>query len=188
MINPKGESVMMKTTLKYIPIAMAVTCGLILLSCGAAPNEPGRYYSPDYHFSIKYPPGWQISIEPLESTVSFWEEYKNDRDMYQEAITVTYQELILKTSVETYYYHVIQSTYKEMIGWRIESEGDVTLDGQPAKAVRGTLTFEGYPLKVIGYVVIKGKHALTIACFMEPEKYDQYHGIFKDAVRSIRFE
>ncbi|MCP4581174.1 MAG: hypothetical protein GY839_06115 [candidate division Zixibacteria bacterium] len=90
---------MMKMTFKYIPIALFVICGLVLLSCGATQNEPGRTYYSDYHFSIVFPSGWQVEQEPSELMVEAWEDYVNDNDMFEENMNITYEKLTEKTSL-----------------------------------------------------------------------------------------
>ncbi|MCP4581178.1 MAG: DUF1795 domain-containing protein [candidate division Zixibacteria bacterium] len=179
---------MMNTSLKYITIAMIAAGGLIFLSCGAAINEPGRTYYSDYHFSIVFPPGWQVEQEPSELMVEAWEDYVNDDDMFEENMNITYEKLTKKTTLEAYYSEVNRNSRMDLANFVVEKEGEITIDGQPARAIRSTFTMAEGALRMIGYVTIKDDHALTISCLMEPAKYSHYHEIFKAAVHSIKFE
>jgi hypothetical protein len=171
-----------------MPIAVFTAFGLILLSCGAAPNDPGRTYYSDYHFSIVFPPGWHVDVDRSEQVVEAWEGFANNDDMFEENMSVTYERLTKTTSLESYYREVNHNTGLEFANWRIENQGEITLDGQSAKATRATFTLDEGMLRMIGYVTIKGDHAITIACLMEPQNYGKYQPIFKQAVHSLRFE
>jgi len=170
----------------YMACAVLVVAGITILTCGL--GESRRYYNSEYHFSIKFPSGWHIDVDPYENMVSAWEDFVNDNDMFEENMTITYEELQSKTGLEAYFTEVNYNTGRDLANFRIENQGAITLDGQPARAIRSSFTMAEGDLKMIGYCVIKDKHALTITCMVEPRNYTKYQPIFKETVHSLRFE
>ena len=177
---------MRKKLVIYMACCITAITGFVLLACGM--GESGRYYNSEYHFSIKFPSGCHIDVDPDGNSVSAWGDFANDNDMYEENMTITYEELESKTGLESYFTEVNYNTGRDLANFRIENQGAITLDGQPARAIRSSFTMAEGNLKMLGWCTIKDKHALTIACIMEPGNYTKYQPIFKEAVHSLRFE
>jgi len=170
----------------YMAYCTLAVVGLMFLACGM--GESGRYYNSEYHFSIKFPSGWHIKTNPDENLVACWEDFANDKDRFEENIAITYERLVSKTGLEAFFTEVSYNTGRDLANFRIENQGTITLDGQPARAVRSSFTMAEGELKMLAYCVIKDKHALTISCLVEPHNYTKYQPIFKETVHSLRFE
>lgn len=153
-------------------------------------TEPGCYHNKEKGFLITFPKEWNIEegdgeTEPIVEAVSPWED---DEDRFSEYVSVDIEELAEKMSLEDYFLQLRKEQSLDFPYFEEHDRGDVAINNRDAKWILFDVGSSEGIVRVLGFVLIKGKRGYLISCVAEGSKYDSYAETFEEIAYSFRLE
>lgn len=154
----------------------------------AAPLTPGKtetYTNKEKGYTIELPADWTkqegfmgldvISLSPAES----------DQDKFRENASVLSGKLDAPITLDEFYTENLKNLQKSLIDFKLESSGDITIDGQKAKWLVYTHKQGNFVSKVVQYFIMVKDRAYLITAGAEPSAYDKFKPTFDAIVKSF---
>jgi hypothetical protein len=172
----------------FLIIAWLFFIAFAFNSCTTS-EEPGRYYSKDFGFSIIFPVGWEIqTIENGWITLAVT-ELEGPTDPWAEAVVVDVFEQPQGFDLDNTFNDRVHSMNMNAVDFREEDRGEVTINGERARWIIYSYSeHEIGDLMVIEYLLVKGKRAFIISGDSPPDTFSEFEEIFITAARSFRLE
>ncbi len=172
-------------------IMTPIICGIGFNGCSRKQEpEPGRYYSKEKGFSIKFPEDWETKTgraeyEPVIQAASRWED---DVDRFREYISIEVDDLYGEVSLEDYYKDSVEEQIKTIPSFREIESGELRLRNVRARWIIFGIGSEEEANTALVYCLVKGRRGYLISCVAEASKFPDYRSRFEEIVRSFRFE
>ena len=170
----------------FVFAACVVLIGLASSGCGRE-KEPGRYYNRAEDFSLKLPEEWETREGMMGTAVIALGSPAGPPDKFRENVNVVVERLPRSMSAKEYD-AAAQGTLTMMAGFASADRGTGNIDGR--EAVWGVYSHKMMKvrMKVLMYVVVRGRKAYVITCTTLPDAFDEHEPVFQKIVRSFRFE
>lgn len=166
-------------------VACAALIGLAANGCGR-PKEPGRYYNGAEDFSLKLPEPWEIREGTMGAAVIVLSPQSGPSDDFTENVNVVVERLPKSMSAKEY--EVATRRMLSTLGdFAPIDEGACDIDGREAVWVVYSHRMK-HRMKVLMYVLTRGRKAYVITCTATPETFEEYEPVFREVARSFRFE
>lgn len=155
---------------------------------GCAPKEPDRYYNKDEGFSIKLPNEWEKKEGFMGTTIVTWSPQESSADQFRENVNVAVEELPKALSLEEYFQLSLANLSKLMTDFQEHEKGQLSIDNNDAKWLIYSHRMGTVKLKVLVYMLVKGRRGYAIVCSAAPEQFLKYRDKFEEIVQSFKFE
>ena len=180
---------MKKTQFKLSLIAIGIIVIFALNSCANSPiSGYTKFKNETIGFSIDMPEGWNILENYMGVTVASISPSDGPDDNYRENVNV-FIELIRDTlSLEQYYQTNITRINQLSVDYKEIGNDDTKINDLKVKWLLYSYSMGEQEIKVLSYILIKGKFGLSINCSAVSDKFPGYQKDFEKIGHSFRFE
>jgi hypothetical protein len=176
----------------FLALCLAAAAAEFLSGCGkpARAAEPGRhYYDGTFDsFSIKFPSKWDRQRGSGIVKIMALSPITGERDTFRENINVGIEGTGWFTGIDKYVEKSIAEAKKQLRNLKVNSQGETTVDGKPARWIIFDHQFGPYQLRALTYAVFDGRTAFIITCTSTSKTFSKYKSTFEKAVQSFRVE
>jgi hypothetical protein len=141
-------------------------------------------------FSIQYPGNWEYLANPRTAFI-FIRPIESQGQMFRENVNLVLSSLegpsLEDYSLEDYSKNFKQRMTKYLQGYKEISTSIITINYMQYVKLVYTHTFNGLPLKVELYMLIKDNKAYSFTCSALETNYDSFSPVFYKIIKSFKF-
>lgn len=138
-------------------------------------------------YSISFPKTWELKEKYRETDVIALSPQENSADRFRENVNVITSDLGQVYSLDTYYKANIENAEKGLNKFKQVQLTDIKINGIPTKRLVYTHEMQDISIKVIAFVLVKGKMGCVITCTALPDSYSKYEKTFDEVAKSFKF-
>ena len=181
----------MNFTARSLNIFLVIALISLFLHPSCKKKEPGRYYSTEKGFSVKFPENWEIVEGHMGSTVLAKVPQDGSVLDFRNNVNVIAENLSRDTSLDQYIELQVSSMRQAknlILNYRIIEDGKMEIDRCPSRWFVASYGIVTLRIRAVSCTMIRKHRGYVITGVFEEMKFNKYRKIFDEIVASFRFE
>ena len=152
----------------------------------ASTDNPGRYHSQKFYYSIRFPDGWMT--KRLSDAIVHCKAPGGDAHGLPAYVEVKVTDPKEARNVDEYSQLYAEKSRETLEGYQELDQGKISLAGTNARWLVVAGNLRGITIKFKVYMMVRGLYGYEITYYAQTDDFPAYVNSFEDIVQSFEFE